>query len=56
MTAISDEYMREMMGKTKAYVVVILKSGPSREMPGADKIVWEHGVETSPLGSRVFCP
>ena len=43
MTTITDEYMREMISKTKQYCIVILKSTPKRREEGADKIVWEHG-------------
>jgi hypothetical protein len=43
MTAITDEFMREMIGKTKPYSVVILKAGPNRGMEGVEKLVWEHG-------------
>jgi hypothetical protein len=41
-TIITDEFMRQAIPTAKTYSLVILKSGPNREEPGADKIVWEH--------------
>ena len=38
----SDDDMREMISTTKSYCIVVLKGGPKRNDPGADKIVWEH--------------
>lgn len=43
MTTVTDEEMREGIAKTKNYCVVILKAGPNKNQPGADKIIWEHG-------------
>ncbi len=43
MTLITDEYMREMIAKTRSYTLVILRSTEKRSQPGADRIVWEHG-------------
>jgi hypothetical protein len=43
MATITDAFMMEMLPKTKSYTIVILQNGPNREMPGADKIIWEHG-------------
>lgn len=43
MPRITDEYMREMLSKTKSYSIVILKATPKRKEAGADSIVWEHG-------------
>lgn len=42
-TNISDETMRQLLTTSKEYCVVILKAGPRRHEPGADKIVYEHG-------------
>jgi hypothetical protein len=42
MTVITDEFMRQMIPTAKTYSLVILKVGPKRYEPGADKIVWEH--------------
>ncbi|MFZ1082945.1 MAG: hypothetical protein WAO19_13585 [Candidatus Kryptoniota bacterium] len=43
MTIITDEYMKQMLSTTKNYCVLILKPGPNRNKPGAEKIIWEHG-------------
>jgi len=44
MAQITDDFMREMLGRSKGYVAVLLKARPKRrEAPGADSIVWEHG-------------
>lgn len=40
---ITDDYMREMLGTTRQYTVVILRRTPRRAEPFADKVVWEHG-------------
>jgi hypothetical protein len=44
MTNITDEYMKEMLPKTKEYSIVILKPVPGND-GGRDlkKIIWEHG-------------
>ena len=39
---ITDDYMKQMLTLTRNYCVVILKSGPKRNEPGVEKIVWEH--------------
>ncbi len=60
MTLITDEYMKEMLTKSKNYSVVILKAGPNRQKPGAEKIVWEHGRRNFSLRSdgllSIVCP
>ena len=40
---ITDEYMTEMLAKSKNYCIVILKDGPNNSAEGAKGIVWEHG-------------
>ncbi len=40
---ITDEFMKQMISKTKNYCIVLLKHGPNWNMPGAEKIIWEHG-------------
>ncbi len=60
MTDISDDYMRQMITTTKDYCMVILKAGPKRYEPGADKIVWEHGRRNFALRAdgqvAIVCP
>jgi hypothetical protein len=43
MATITDEFMQQMISKTKTYSIVILKAGPNRNLPGVEKIIWEHG-------------
>ncbi len=43
MTTITDDFMRQMLGKTREYSLVLLRYTPKRQEPGADRIVWEHG-------------
>jgi hypothetical protein len=42
MVTITDDYMRHMISKTKPYSIVILKAGPNRNLPGVEKLIWEH--------------
>jgi hypothetical protein len=60
MMEISDAYMKEMIGRTKNYSVVILKATPIRNEPGADRIVWEHGRRNFALRAEgilsIVCP
>lgn len=60
MAAITDDYMRQMLPTTKGYTVVILKSGPRRNEPGVEKIIWEHGRNNFSLRAdgllSIVCP
>jgi hypothetical protein len=60
MTTITDDFMREMISKTKNYSVVILKTGPAFNRPDARQIIWEHARRNFVLraeGSLVIvCP
>src|SRR3954464_11389312 len=60
MTAITDDFMREMMTKTRAYSIVILKAGPNMKMQGVEKIIWEHGRRNFSLRQdgllSIVCP
>ena len=40
MTHITDDFMRDMLTKSKPYTVLLLKATPKRHEPGADTIVW----------------
>jgi hypothetical protein len=57
---ITDEYMREMLGKSRGYVAVILKTGPGYRQRDADTIIWEHGRRNFSLRAdkllSVVCP
>jgi hypothetical protein len=60
MNKMSDDYMREMLGKTKPYTIVILRRTQKRDEPGAEKVVWEHGRRNFELRRdgvlRIVCP
>ena len=60
MTMITDEFMKQMVSKTKNYCVVILKAGPNRNMAGVERIIWEHGRWNFALRSdgvlSIVCP
>ena len=43
MSGITDEFMQEMLAKTKHYSLVILTHGPNGNKRGVEKIIWEHG-------------
>ncbi|MFZ0926449.1 MAG: hypothetical protein WCE82_07395 [Halobacteriota archaeon] len=47
MTTITDEFMQQMLSKTKQYCIVILEAGPNRYEEGMEKIIWEHGWKKS---------
>lgn len=60
MTEITDEFMRQMISRTKNYCIVILKAGPNRNKPGVEKIIWEHGRRNFALHAdgrlSIVCP
>lgn len=43
MTDITDDYMREMMGKARPFTVVLLSKGPNYKPDGDRSVIWEHG-------------
>ena len=59
-TPITDEFMRQMISKSRNYTVVILKCTPKRDESGADKIIWEHGRRNFTLRAEgvlpIVCP
>jgi hypothetical protein len=42
-TIVTDDFMREMRGKTKAYTLVLISRGPGWDTADRDPIIWEHG-------------
>jgi hypothetical protein len=40
---ISDEFMRDMLGRSKGYSLVLLRDGPNRHAEGVQPMPWEHG-------------
>jgi hypothetical protein len=59
-TEITDEYMADMLAKSKSYSVVLLKQGPSYDIPERDKVIWEHGRRNLSLRAdgvlAIVCP
>lgn len=60
MQTITDDYMRQMLTATRNYCIVILKAGPKKHEPGAEKIIWEHGRRNFALRAEgvmpIVCP
>ncbi len=60
MQAITDDFMRGMIGTAKTYSIVILKAGPTKFEPGVEKIIWEHGRRNFALRAEgllsIVCP
>ena len=60
MSTITNEFMMEMLGKSKSYSVVILKKGPNDNIPERQQIVWEHGRRNFELREQgllsIVCP
>lgn len=56
MKEITDEYMKEMILKTKSYTVVILKATEKIKEPGVEKIIWEHGRRNFQLREEGILP
>src|SRR6266436_5360762 len=60
MTTITDEYMQEMLLKTKEYCIILLKPGPKADQPDIKKIIWEHGRRNFALRAdgllSIVCP
>jgi hypothetical protein len=57
---ITDEYMKQMITKTREYTIVILKATQKRNEPEAEKIIWEHGRRNFSLRGEgklsIVCP
>lgn len=60
MTTITDEYMYEMLPKSREYTIVLLKEGPGANQADVQKIIWEHGRRNFALRAdgilSVVCP
>jgi hypothetical protein len=60
MTPISDDTMKQLLGTSKTYTIIILKSGPNFTTPGVEKIIWEHGRRNFSLRAdgllSIVCP
>ena len=61
MTAITDEYMQQMLTKTKEYNIVLLKPGPrADDYPDIKRTLWEHARRNFSLRAdgllSIVCP
>ena len=60
MTVITDDYMQDMMTKTRPYTLVFLKDGPNRGADDDAAVIWEHGRRNFALRAEgvlaVVCP
>jgi hypothetical protein len=60
MKEITDDDMRQMMTMSRDYSAVILRKAPGYNLPGAEKIVWEHGRRNFALRAEgilsIVCP
>ncbi len=60
MPEITDEFMADMLTRTREYTVVLLKSTAKRAEEGADAVVWEHGRRNFALRAHgvlaIVCP
>lgn len=59
-TEITDDYMREMLGKSKTYTAMLLRLTERAAEPGAEQIIWEHGRRNFSLRAEgklpIVCP
>jgi hypothetical protein len=59
-TVITDEFMCQMMARTRTYTLVLLKAASGYYQPGADAIIWEHGRRQFSLRAdgvlSIVCP
>ncbi len=60
MPTITDDYMREMLTRSREYSIVLLKAAPGRKEERANAIVWEHGRRNFELREAgllsIVCP
>ena len=61
MTVITDEYMQQMIAKTKEYHIVLLKPGPKAgDHPDVKTLIWEHARRNFSLRAdgllSIVCP
>ena len=60
METITDDYMMQMLTKTKEYCIVLLKPGPKVDHPDLKKVIWEHARKNFQLRAEgsmpIVCP
>ena len=60
MPEITNEFMQEMLIKTKEYTLMLLKPGPNANREDVQQIIWEHGRNNFKLRAEgllsIVCP
>ena len=60
MSTITNEFMMEMLAKTKNYAAVVLRKGPNDNIPERQQLIWEHGRRNFELRESgmlsIVCP
>jgi YCII-related domain-containing protein len=60
MANITNEFMQQMLAKSKEYTILILRKGPNDNLPERNQIVWEHGRRNFELREAgllsIVCP
>lgn len=60
MPQVTDEYMQEMLDKSKTYTAMLLRVTAKASEPDAPKIIWEHGRRNFALRAEgklpIVCP
>ncbi len=60
MPEITDDYMHEMLAKTRTYTALLLRVTDKRNEPDAQQTVWEHGRRNFALRAArtlpIVCP
>ncbi|NLH20834.1 MAG: hypothetical protein GX463_01480 [Methanothrix sp.] len=56
MTEITDDFITQMLSRARDYSIVILKAGPNRSRPGAEKMIWEHARSNFLLRANGLLP
>ena len=58
--SITDEYMQEMLAKSRPYTAMLLRVTDKASEAGADGLVWEHGRRNFALTAQgklpIVCP
>lgn len=59
-SAITDDFMNQMLAASKEYTIVLLKAGPVQDRNDLRQIVWEHGRRNFALRNAglvsIVCP
>jgi hypothetical protein len=53
---VTDEFMRERLGQSQSYTLMMLRKTPAHKRPDADPIVWEHGRRNFKLREAGLMP